>query len=297
MNLIQSLKLAWILLNRNFHWLIIKLQYAYKPLRRRVNDYQLYLYPNRVGLDIKESNIYKQLALDGTREVAATKVMPSFISPGDIILEAGANIGYYTIMMAQLIEKKGKIFALEPDPDNYIQLVRNLELNKIDQSLVQTKQLGVADSVGEMQFYVTRNSNLHSMVKPKDPTTIKHVETIKTTTIDAFASAHTRPNVIRMDVEGFEVHIINGMANLLKSPEPLKMFIELHPQIIGADQTVDMLQTLKQSGFKTHTVITRDTYIRAQLNQATSQNMTIDQLISHPGITQAVHSFEVFFIR
>ncbi len=74
MNLIKTIKLAWVLINRNLHWLLIKLKYIHKPMRRHIQNFELYLYPNRVGLDIREANIYNQLALDGIREVAATNV-------------------------------------------------------------------------------------------------------------------------------------------------------------------------------------------------------------------------------
>lgn len=67
-------------------------------------------------------------------EPLMTEIIKRETKEGDVVLDIGAHIGYYTLMFARLVGKEGKVFAFEPDPDNFTLLKKNIEINR-DQRL------------------------------------------------------------------------------------------------------------------------------------------------------------------
>lgn len=288
------IKTIFVMTLRNIKWLWLKLFNKNNLLKVKINNYEMLLNLSNCGIDIKESSIFKQLALDKTREKEATKVMMEFIKPGDIILEAGANIGYYALMEAKILNGNGKIFAIEPEPHNFELLNKNIRLNNFE-NIVETSQLAFSDTTGNLPFYVSKHSNLHSFIKPKKEFSIL---SIATKTIDDFISdKKEKINFIRMDVEGYECKIIKSMGSFLKQNGPLKLFIELHPHLVLPEEMLVLLKELQINGFEVHKVISRDSFIRSQLGETTVQNMTINELMQDERVLKGICALETFFIK
>ncbi|USN53975.1 MAG: FkbM family methyltransferase [Candidatus Nomurabacteria bacterium] len=291
----KKIKLLFILAWRNLRWTFIKAIHLNGQISVQVYGKKIVLYLNRVGLDIKENNIFKQLALDHNREAEASKVMLDFIEPGDEIFEAGANIGYYVLLEASRLQGQGKIYAIEPDPSNYELLKKNVELNEL-QNYVDVRKLSVSDKVGHSEFFLSKDSNLHSFL-PSENDEERTSIMVETTTIDAFLADKPKVNFIRMDIEGYECRVIYGMKQFLAKPGPLKLFIELHPKLVSREEMLNLLTILEESGFTIHKAISRDNYLRKQLGQTTVEEMTMAELKSDPRLLEEKRSFEMFFIK
>jgi len=69
------------------------------------------------------------LAINGIWEPLETNLIKNKIKEGDIVLNIGANIGYYTLLIARLVGSNGKVFAFEPDLNNFKILKKNIEIN------------------------------------------------------------------------------------------------------------------------------------------------------------------------
>lgn len=290
----NKIKLAFVLLGRNIKWLWLKAMHGRGLYEAPVNDFKMYLDLSANGLDIKESSIFKQLALDRTREKEATKIMNEFLDKDDVVLEAGANIGYYALLESKINHGTGKVFAVEPEPKNVELLKKNLELNRYGD--VEVRQMAFSDAEGTLPLYMSKNSNLHSFVKPKEG----EYETmdIRTTTIDKFMEEkQQRINCVRMDIEGYECKVIHGMKTFMQQEGPLKLFIELHPHLVPAEEMVALLQKLKDNGFEVYKVISRDTVIRKVLGQTTVEDMTIDELMKDKRVTENICALETFFYK
>lgn len=287
-------KLAIVLLNRNFRWILLLCKHRGKWYRRKIFGKKMEFRLDGVGLDLKEENILKQLAMDGIREKSATEIMKNFIQPGDVLLEAGANIGYYVLLEASLLKNKGKIYAIEPEPKNIELLKKNVSLNKLD-TLVEVHHMAFSDKSGVLPLYLSKEANLHSFIKPKQ----KNYQTVmvKMSTIDEFMKKRSDINFIRMDIEGYECKVIDGMKKFLKKKGPLKLFIELHPQLVAKNEMIRLLTILKNSGFKLHTLISHDNTLRDALSQVKIETMSLEQFIQDPRISEKPVSFEAFFIK
>ncbi len=290
--MVKYLKLFFILLARNIKWLAIIL-FNKNGKVVKIPGGKIYLPLRNVKLDIKESNLQKQLALDGIREVLATKEIKKILKKDDNILEIGANIGYFVILEAEIIGPKGIIYAIEPEKNNINLLKRNIKINKLE-SQVKIERMAISNKIGQDKLYTSKNCNLHSLEKNVEAKT--EPQKIKTTTIDKYIE-DKKIDYVRMDIEGYEYKAIEGMKKLLANKQPVKMFIEIHPHIMGKNKTISMLKTLKKSGFETKKAISHDTYLRRILGQAYSKKISIDELISIINKEEKLHAYEVFFQR
>lgn len=91
-----------------------------------------------------------------------TQVMEKIIKKGDIVIDCGANIGYYSLLFSKLVGESGKVFAFEPEPTNFFLLQKNLKENNITN--VKALNLAVSDKEGESVLFLDKDSSgSHSM--------------------------------------------------------------------------------------------------------------------------------------
>lgn len=200
----------------------------------------------RMRLFTKDSGISKTLIVKGFHEKLAGEVYRKYLKSGMVILDIGANIGYYVLQEAKAVGPGGKVYAIEPVPRNVEMLNGNIELN--DFKNVETFRLAVSDKKGTSKMYMSEMSNCGTMIKGSGQQSID----VKTTTVDDFLGGKRKPDIVRMDIEGFEVEALLGMKKTLKSP--LLLFIEVHnrrPEIKG------MLLQLLEAGFTPDIIIPR----------------------------------------
>jgi len=175
-------------------------------------------------LNLNDFGLSKHLYFFGIREPECTRIWKTMVKPGMTIVELGANIGYYACMEAFLMKGKGKIYAIEPFPPNYEMLKKNIELNTYS-PLVETFHLAISNKSGKDKLFMSKEHNLVNMLQSESG---DYVE-IETATLDDFLVGKKQPDLIRMDIEGFEYYVLDGMKNTLQSVESCAMFIEVHP--------------------------------------------------------------------
>ena len=196
-----------------YYWCYKFLNRAY--LTRRIHDYKL-------SLDLSDKGIARQLVINGTREQQLRYVLLKEIEPGMTILDIGANIGYYPIMEAKLVGTTGFIYAIEPSPDNFQQLLNNIKLNNLDAQF-KTYNIGISSSVGQERFFLSTHSNLHTFIRDgfNGSYTTKGVSDdyleVEVTDLSTFLKDKKNVDLIRMDVEGYEVEILEGLEEAIST--------------------------------------------------------------------------------
>lgn len=194
------------------------------------------------------SGIVRDLWIHKTREPNSTEYFGSLIRDDDIIIDIGANIGYY-VLLESFAAKVGKIYAIEPVKRSMQTLCDNLKLNGVKNVFPFTMALG--DSEEKNILYVYKAANLSSFVKHDQSEIIEEVET-KTMTLDSFIRTNIkeRPSIVRMDLEGWECQVIDGAKDTISNSDDLTLFIELHPKLISPERIEGMLMALENGGFK-----------------------------------------------
>lgn len=190
---------------------------------------------------------------DPDREIAFMKIIRKELETGTNVIEIGANIGYVTLIMAEIVGSNGKIYAFEPVLSNYKLLNKNIKLNNY-RGIVNTYQQGISNVTKKTKFHTSNKSNLGSITATKHTTNEIEIDLIST---DDFMKGKNQINFIKMDIEGHEVEALDGMFNTLKNAkQPIKILMELHQDFYNEDHSLEkQLIRLFDIGFKTKYVI------------------------------------------
>ncbi|MEW9553933.1 FkbM family methyltransferase [Nonomuraea sp. NPDC050783] len=146
------------------------------------------------------------------------------------IIDVGANIGAYTCTGAARLPRDGMLIAFEPAPENAAYLRRNVGHNDLD-SRVTVEQMAVGAAPGELTIHLSgEQSGKHSAAVANVGTSSGAV-TVPMTSIDAYldGSGLGPPDVIKIDVEGYEGFVLQGAAQTLTATPTL--LFELHPEL------------------------------------------------------------------
>jgi len=171
----------------------------------RVGHHELYLSPfDTVSLLPYLLGIYEreELAIAGR-----------LVNPGDFVLDIGANIGYWSLSLSEMVGSEGRVLAFEPDPDNFALLERNLATNAIRN--VQTQNFALSNRDGRVSLYRSEtNAGDYSLASR--PGASRPAITVLARRLDSLSSAiPTTPAFVKVDVQGLELNVMQGGRRLL----------------------------------------------------------------------------------
>jgi FkbM family methyltransferase len=284
---------TFVILIRNIRWAIILL-FCRKERVWDVLGFKMYLSAEKAGLDFRGKSIHKQLILDGIRERKSTRIMEQFIRPDDVILELGANIGYYVLIESTVLSNKGYIYAVEPGLENIKLLEKNVTLNNIKNIEICNKAM--SNEKGTAKLYMGKACNLHSLINSSNASDAKYVE-VETDTVDNFIKGRKPITFLRMDVEGYETEVIDGMHDIFKSPHFERLFVEIHPHRVSSEKMQKFFTIVREYGFEIAYSVFRDTFERSVLGQSIVEKITINELMTDDRVTKHKVGFELFFER
>jgi FkbM family methyltransferase len=195
-----------------------------KLYEKKICD-NIYLY-----LDIKsrdESYIYH----NGYWEKEATTLMQKFIKKGDIVFDVGANIGYYTLIFANTVGDKGRVFAFEPCPRNIRNLENNVRRNSFQNIVIERTALGENSQTMQMYFPCDVQFGAGGFFKARSYLAQQEVGVV---TLDDFIKKEgiTRIDFLKLDIEGGEIFALRGMSETLNQKIIRNAFIDIHDTIL-----------------------------------------------------------------
>jgi len=188
--------------------------------------------------------------MSGIREPNATRYLATLLRNDDVILDIGANIGYY-VAVERHFAPGASIHAIEPVPANLALLRQNAP------SGVTIHPVAISDHTGTDPIYIPDHCNWATLNRQHAGTLAGvHEVQVGVTTLDRFCEEHDlAPTFLRMDVEGSEAAILKGASNLIASGQPLKMMIELHALSRPPGEIETMVRDLLRVGFVIRRVI------------------------------------------
>ena len=194
-------------------------------------------------LDLHTPGISKTLAVYKSREDDMIQVIKEELKPGMTIIDCGSNIGFYPLLESHVLRGNGLIYAIEPDPRNYKILKKNLEICP-HSKMINPFKIALSNKNGTTHMYIAKQSNLNKLFASDNKKFIKRHdidEVIDTTTItmdDFCKKEKINPDFIRMDIEGFEVEVFQGMQNLFSDAKSgFMVFLELHPHAYSEERS------------------------------------------------------------
>ncbi len=167
--------------------------------------------------------IYKH----GIYEPCITSLVKSLdFNEGDVIIDVGAHIGWYSILIDKISPYGVKIFSFEPDFLNFNLLKRNLTLNKAFKVVPINKAVGEKRKKAKLYLYPDKNRGRHSLLPLHNYGFVK----VDVETLDNFVKDGNikKIKLLKVDVEGYEFFVIKGGLNALKVTE--NIILEYAPQ-------------------------------------------------------------------
>jgi FkbM family methyltransferase len=187
-----------------------------------------------------------ELSIFRSYEPFETALLSAEIRPGMTIVDVGANIGYYTLLFSKLTGDRGRVYAFEPEPQNFALLQQNLSRN--GRTNVVALNRAASDRAGESFLYLSTENLGDHQAYPSGGGRRK--VRITTTPIDACLSGPV--DLVKMDVQGFESHALNGMEAIIAASPRLTIFTEFWPEgLRRADSNAaDFLRRLRSFDFE-----------------------------------------------
>lgn len=211
------------------------------------------------------------LFFEGVYEQQITACFKAILQPDDVFVDVGANIGLYTLLAAQRMGPRGKLFAFEPAPSAYRLLERNVGANRFP-ATIYLLSMGCSDQEGELILHLSadRNQGLHTFGKP-DFTSLSTV-TVPTCRLDNYLDKQNISHVdlLKVDVEGWEYHVLKGCGNLLRQAQrPWVLFeaCEHHAQAAG-NSVYNLKSYLTEQGYLIFKITEDAVLFRVKIEEA-----------------------------
>lgn len=222
----------------------------------------------------KDPGISRELSLYKIHEPLATRLLMNILKPGMNIVDIGGNIGYYAMLEARMVGAAGRVIAIEPMPKNSEQLCNNVRTNGYQQ--IQIYKMAIGDRNGTASMYISGKSNWHSL--HRNPSTVGEIQ-VPVSTLDSLLSSHDLSSVdlVRMDLEGYEVVVINGMLQTIEKYSP-RLLVELHPDLLGKEIMVDYLSKLETLGYEVEWLFEQERDLPLRWRFLRIEKPTMDEL-------------------
>lgn len=233
--------LVSILSNKSLHFKFKAgaIAYAYKNLTSpeyRVADLDGYkVYVNIVEHDGNCLYFFRK-----NPEEFSTNIVKGLLSKSDICLDVGANIGYYSMLMANVVGQSGKVFCFEANPNLHEMILKSIDYNHFDR--VCAEKLAVSSTSGQvLKFFVSTNPNNsgtsslidHGVYVNKD-----NYIRVETVSLDDYFEANSINycKLVKIDVERAEADVVKGMEKILQNR--IIDYIILEQNFNGDAQTI-----------------------------------------------------------
>jgi FkbM family methyltransferase len=169
------------------------------------------------------------------------------IGQGQVFFDVGANWGYFTILGGKRVGERGRVIAFEPISQHASTIRDHARVNYMDQITVEEK--AVSEKAGTARFLVEResaNSHLEDIDMTHAKSAVQTRITVEVTTLDIYVDqAGVIPGVVKIDVEGAEIHVLKGAKNLLKKSRP-HLLVSTH----GEDLKRSCTDLLRDHGYE-----------------------------------------------
>ncbi|PLW67303.1 FkbM family methyltransferase [Pseudohalioglobus lutimaris] len=172
--------------------------------------------------------VSKRLREAGIWEPYESALLLRMLGPGQVFVDVGANIGYFSLLAAHCVGSAGAVYAFEPDPANHELLVRSVGVNDYAH-IVHAEQAGLSEQTGAASLYLSEdNLGDHQIFATHQE---REAVPIRLLNGSRFLGPRIqRLDVVKIDTQGSEYGVVKGLMPLFtRLPQPPRVIIELTP--------------------------------------------------------------------
>lgn len=201
-------------------------------------------------------------------EPLTRRIFASLVKPGSVVIDVGANIGYYTLLAADKVGPMGKVHSVECSPDTLVLLRENVRRN--DLKNVEVYPVAASNARGELTLNVSAIGlslfELHSNWSKVSKAT--GTVTVPSMPMDDLVQGPV--DVVKIDAEGADLDVLKGMGRILSENKGISIIVEWAPPLIAESgkDPFEMAKWLQDAGFKIVSVLEEGTNKQLTLEQA-----------------------------
>lgn len=192
-----------------------------RSLCRVLGRYKMIVDTNDVGLS-------SHLLLDGYWEMWLTELLNEVVQPGMTVIDVGANLGYFTLLMADLVGPTGHVHAFEPNTDLARRMVQSLAINGFE-SIATVYEQALSDTESDVLLIVPtdepKNGHLLPGGHPVSEDQTVESRPMQTRRLDSYPEL-LNADIIKIDADTSELGIWHGMSGILQTRRPLTIVLE-----------------------------------------------------------------------
>lgn len=208
------------------------------------------LHDLEIGIDLTE-RVSRTLYLFDDFEADVTGLITDLLKPGQVMLDVGANFGYFSLLAARKVGPTGRVYSFEPDPRNIARFAANIERNHFSNITLVPKAVFNQPGTIQLNMASDQEDNLgsSSIIDAGKGRTVIDVETL---TLDDFLPAQNIPQVhlLKMDIEGAELGALQGAKASLQSGRIQQLLLEFHQFILGPEKLRQTLEEIISYGYQ-----------------------------------------------
>lgn len=174
------------------------------PKKVEINGYTLFIFED-------SSNFYYKLSNGDIYEPKETEMVKKIVKKGDIVVDVGAHVGYFTILFGKIVGNRGRVYAIEPDLDNYNLLLKNIKENKLNNIVPIFGCISEREEVVNLwkSSDYTVDHRIYKEGNRKGQNTFSF-------TLDCLFQYLPKIDFMKMDIQGAELSALMGGGNTFK---------------------------------------------------------------------------------
>jgi FkbM family methyltransferase len=224
------------------------------------NEQRVKVFGKWMYVDLWDSAVATNLFVNHVWEPEETNLISALLRKGDVFVDIGANIGYFTLLASGVVGSAGKVFAFEPSPRNFRLLRKNVETNRCQNVQLEAKAIMAACkpltlhlsniNFGDHRVYASHDDATYNQGAPRSEVQVEGI------TLDSYFPSGVRVDLVKMDVQGAEYFALQGMKRVLLENHDILCVMEFwrHGLIEAGASPQALLQELMQLGFIMHRI-------------------------------------------
>jgi FkbM family methyltransferase len=242
--------------------------YIIRQLRKLTQYLALAVLPNPVLANGYKLYWHKNIYADaivystGKYDEDTCHLLQNLTCPGMIALDIGAHLGYFTLLLADIVGNKGKVYSFEPQPLNCDAIRKSAKANGFNNITVIPKAVSNKSEMLDL-YFINEGDGIASIYKGAESRGQQHL-TVESIALDTFFEKEgwLPIDIIKMDIEGAEIAALEGARELFRRNPQVKLIIEFYPELQknAGGSPEDFFGILTGLGFNRFSIVKNNLY-------------------------------------